>query len=425
MKRPCSALAFFLLATTLAPAQTAQPKDVREAAKGGADSIPKLTEYLASPLRDVRLEAARQIVNLGTARSLDPLITATRDNDPQIQMTAVEGMVNFYLPGYVETGISGALKRAGSGIKGHFTDTNDQVIDNYVVVRPEVIAAIGKVASGGSSMPARAAAARAAGVLRGKAAVPDLVEAVHSKDSTVMYESLVALVKIGDRSAGPRVQFLLRDLDSKVQIAAIEAASMLRNQEALPGLVSVLNSSSNAKVKRAALTAIAMLPDASSQPLFTRNLSDKDEHMRGAAAEGLGRLRLANSKPALEAAWKDESKASPRISIAFALVLLGNTSLTEFSPLQHLVNTLNSSANRDEALPLLIELARETPVREGLYSALGAATATRSEKTGIARALAQSGDKTSVPYLEKLSHDSDASVAEDGLRALRSLQARL
>ena len=64
-----------------------------------------------------------------------------------------------------------------------FTDTDDQVIDPYVVVRPEVIAALGKLISGGGSLDARARRRARVGVLRGKAAVPDLVEATHSKDS--------------------------------------------------------------------------------------------------------------------------------------------------------------------------------------------------------------------------------------------------
>jgi len=38
-----------------------------------------------------------------------------------------------------ETGVSGHRAR-GTGIKSKFTDTNDQVIDAYIAVRPDVIA---------------------------------------------------------------------------------------------------------------------------------------------------------------------------------------------------------------------------------------------------------------------------------------------
>src|SRR5262249_20680015 len=159
---------------------------------------PRLQELLKSPDRNIRAEAVRQITEIGPPRSLDPLIEATRDNDPEVQMLAADGLVNFYLPGYVKTGIGGSFSKFATRVKGRFTHTNDQVTDAYSAVRPDVIDALGKLVRGGGSMDARADAARAAGILRGKAAVPDLVEATRSKNSQLIYESLIALQKIRD-----------------------------------------------------------------------------------------------------------------------------------------------------------------------------------------------------------------------------------
>jgi len=88
------------------------------AAKAGASAIPKLAEYLKSPDREVRLEAVKQIGEIGTARSLDPLISATRDSDPDIQIRAADGLVNFYLPGYLKTGFAASIRRVGTDVKG-------------------------------------------------------------------------------------------------------------------------------------------------------------------------------------------------------------------------------------------------------------------------------------------------------------------
>ncbi len=85
-------------------------------------------------------------------------------------------------------------------IKAKITDTNDLVIDPYIQVRPEVIVALGRIASAGSSLEARANAARAVGILRGRQALPDLEQALRSKDSEVIYEALVAMEKIRDPS---------------------------------------------------------------------------------------------------------------------------------------------------------------------------------------------------------------------------------
>src|SRR5206468_13015993 len=124
----------------------------REIAKSGSDSIPKLQELLKNADVGVRVEVVKQITQIGTQRSLDPLILATQDNDPEVQIRATDGLVNFYLPGYVETGFGATIKRAGVSIKGKFTDTNDQVIDPFVTVRPEAIVSLGKLARGGGSM---------------------------------------------------------------------------------------------------------------------------------------------------------------------------------------------------------------------------------------------------------------------------------
>ncbi|MGA2770977.1 MAG: HEAT repeat domain-containing protein [Bryobacteraceae bacterium] len=415
-------LVLLLASAALLPAQDVRPKDVREIAKAGSGAIPQLQDLLHNPDAGVRVEAVRQITEIGTARSLDALILATRDNDPEVQIHATDGLVNFYLPGYVRTGIGASLRRVGSSIKGRFTGANDQVIDPYVTVRPEVIDALGKLVSGGGNMDARANAARALGILRGQKAIPDLVEALHSKNTDVIYESLVALQKIRDESAGPRVTFLLHDLAQKVQIAAIETTGLLRAKNAVPELADVLKHARDVKVRRAALTAIAMLPSENSRHLYAQYLRDKDDQMRAAAAEGYARLRHVDDLPMLEKAWRDEGKTPPRLSLAFAQVMLGKAEIAEFSPLQYLIDELNSAAYKGEAFPFLVELARDGQVRQALYGPLEAGT--KDEKIGLAGVLARSGDQQSIPHLQKLANDKDADVAQEGLRALRALQAR-
>jgi HEAT repeat protein len=399
-----------------------RPKDVREMGKGGPDTIPKLAALLTNPDFAIRLEAVKQIDEIDTQYSLDPLIQATRDSEAEIQIRATDGLVNFYLPGYLKTGFASSLRSVGTSIKGHFTDTNDQVIDPYIVPRADVIAALGALARSGAKMDARANAARAVGILRGKAAIPDLVQAMRSKDTAVIYESLVAVQKIRDPESASSIAFLLRDIDPKVQIAAIETTGLLLNKAALPDLVEVLNRTRDAKVRRAALTSIAMLPAGSSREIYARYLVDKDEKMRAAAAEGYARLKNPADLALLEKAYQDEGKTSPRLSMAFAQAMLGKTEVSEFSPLQFLIDTLNSAAYHGVAFPFLVELARDPAVRKALYTPL--LQGTKDEKIYLARVMARSGDASDVPQLEKLSHDADPEVAQEGLRALKNLQAR-
>jgi len=67
-------------------------KIVRDLSKGGSEAIPKIDPYLSDPVSDVRIEAVKAIVEIGTQRSLDSLIKATRDNDAEVQIRATDGL---------------------------------------------------------------------------------------------------------------------------------------------------------------------------------------------------------------------------------------------------------------------------------------------------------------------------------------------
>jgi HEAT repeat protein len=337
-------------------------------------------------------------------------------------MLATDGLVNFYLPGYVKNGLAGTLRLVGNSLKAKFTDTNDQAIDPYITPRPEVIAALAKVLANGASTDAQANAARALGILRGRDAVPALVDAAHSKDTDVIYESIVALQKIRDASAGPRISFRIRDLDPKVQIATVEAMGLLLNREAIGDLIELLNNSRDDRVRRAALTSLAMLPSEQNRAIYTRLLNDKDEKMRAAAAEGFGRLRQPGDVPLLEKALKNEGKPLPRLSLSFALVLDGRTEASQFSPLTFIVNNLNSAMYKGAAFPLLVELARDAGVRKALYGVLLGGL--KEEKIALAGVLARSGDKDSIPPLKQLANDPDPAVSQEAVRAATVLETR-
>lgn len=380
--------------------------------------IPALVPLLQDTDRQVRAEAVAAIVAIGTRHSLAPLAQAVRDPEPAIQILAVDGLVNFYHPGYVESGWTATLKRFGTGLKGRFTETNTQMIAPDVAVAPEVIEAIGRVAVGGTSLESRALAARALGILRARAAVPQLIETLRSKDSRVILESLRALEKIGDRAAGPQFAFLLRDLDEPVQIAAIDSTGQMLNREALPVLREVMQNTSKAGARRAALIAIAKMAEPADRELFVKSLGDRDKSLRAAAAEGLGRAGQEGDRELLEKAFTAERSQSPRLSMAFALIHLG-----EPKYLPYLLDALNSTFYRGEARPFLVELARRPDVLARLYAPLK--TGSNDQKKNLCQVLASSGAAESVPHLEELTRDPNIEVAREAIQAARTLKARL
>ena len=103
-----------------APVSQDDPKSrlkmVRDLAKQGSGAIPNLAEFLADADLLVRIEAVKAIVDIGGQRSLEPLAKAARDNDPEMQIRATDGMVNFYLAGYVNSGLAAQFKRVGNKV---------------------------------------------------------------------------------------------------------------------------------------------------------------------------------------------------------------------------------------------------------------------------------------------------------------------
>jgi HEAT repeat protein len=410
-----------------APAAPSDPRDriryIREQGKRGEDGIAAVVAYMRDVELEVRLETVKQLIKIAGPKTVEPLVQMARDNDPEIQIRATDGLVNVYLPGYIKTGISASLSRAGKMLRVKFSDRNDQVIDGYVNVPPEVIEVIARLAGGGTSLESRANACRALGVLRARPARPELEQALASKDGQVMYEALVALQKIGDPAAGPAVVFLLRDLEERVRIAALETVGILRTTEAAPRVRELLNDAPNARLQRAAMSSLAMIALPEDRGVFLRNLTAKDASLRAASAEGLARIRNPADQTILAQAFTDERDAGPRLSLAFALVALGRADMNELSPLRYLVNTLNRAAYRGVALAFLTELAREPAVRNAVYPYLP--TATREEKTGLSIVFSRSGGRDSVPYLETMQKDADLAVVQEAVRSLRTLEARL
>jgi len=219
------------------------------------------------------------------------------------------------------------------------------------------------------------------------------------------------------------VTVLLRDLNPKVQIAAIETVGLLRTREAAPGLRDALEHARDAKVKRATLSALAMVGDASDHALFMKSLSDNDEAIRAAAAEGLGRIANPGDQAVIQKFFMDERRMSPRLALAFAQVSLGDLQAGEFGPLRYLINTLNLKSYQKVAAAYVTELMRDGKVRQAVYPLMTGAT--KDEKIQMSGILAVSGDTDSVPYLQMLQMDPDPDVAREGIRSLRALRARL
>ncbi|MEP7354578.1 MAG: HEAT repeat domain-containing protein [Acidobacteriota bacterium] len=436
--RSLIALGAIAVLTPLAPAQAqpAQPSQapaapvdpqikiraIRALADRGEDGLAAIAAYANDPSIDVRVEMVKRIAEIGGPRVQPALLRILRDPDPEIQIRATDGLVNIYLPGYLKTSVSRNLARTKDGVRVSF-DGNEQVVDGYVTVPPEVTTALGDVMKSSPNFDSRANAARALGVLHAQSAVPDLLQALYSKNDQLMFESLIALQKVRDPSAGPRLAFLVRDLSEPVKIAALRTVGILRTKQALPDIRYLLRNSKGKAVEREALTALSRIADPTDHDEFVRYLVGKDANLRTLGAEGLARIHNPADLHRLTEGFLDEKDMGARLAVSFAMVALGRVETTQVAPLGYLINTLNRVTYRSVVLSYLTELTRDAKVRQALYPTLVAAS--RSEKTGIAIVLGWSGEQDSVPFLDAMRRDSDSEVSQQATVSLRNLEARL
>lgn len=397
---------------------------IRQLGKINSQALPALAQSLSDPDRDVRVEAVKAIIKIGTEASLDPLIKATEDKDTEVEIRATDGLVNFYLPGYVlRGGLTGPFTHGARQVKSFFSSRNDRVIGPGITVRPDVADAIANLIQHGADIDARSNAALAAGILRARSAVPALLDGVRSKDSELIFESLVALQKINDPVAGPRISFLANDLDPRIQTAALQTIAMLHSVQSAPEVRTALANAPNDKIRRVALDTLAMLGQSSDAAIFRRYLSNSDPRLRTSALEGLGRLRDPQDYPAFERAY-NEKNAGPAVHLAaaFALVNEGNVSISEFSPLQYLLDNLNSQDLGGTAQSYMTEACRHADVRKAVLPLL--TRATKDQKVRLCAALGASGSEDVIPALTKLSHDIDPDVSLAASKALQTAQTR-
>lgn len=395
---------------------------IRQLAKTNPQAIPNLAEYLKDSNADIRVEAVKAITRLGTEESLSPLIQATKDNDADVQIRATNGLVNFYLPGYVPKSVLlTPFSRGMKQVKSLLSVRNDQTIAPDTTVRADVAEALGDLVLHGSSIDSRSNAARGAGILRARQAGPQLVEGLRSRDSELIFECLVALQKIKDPANGSGVSFLARDLDDRIQTTALETIGVLHSVQSAPDVRYAIQRARNTKIRRAAMQSLAMLGLPADRALFKQYSADKDDVTRAAAIEGLGRLREPEDTPLLEAAF-NEAEIDWRIhaAAAFGLVNEGKLDTGEFSPLSFLVENLNMRGRQETGEAYLTELCRREDVRRAVLPLVK--DASTQQKIALCNILSQSQSEDVVPTLTALTRDINPDVALAASRGLRVVQ---
>jgi HEAT repeat protein len=422
-------------------------------------SLETLLAYLKSPNSDTRRDAAKK---LGERRIRDPLavdalaVAARRDEDKDVRaeamkslgmikdMTAMPDMldglkdaqknvrsetVHSLVALYTEHDIDFIINhRKGFNRLNPFMDTDDhEIVEPYIAVEPSLISALGETARADLDREVRISAIRALGVLRGRAAIPQLADALNA-DQDVRVDVIRTFIKIGDVESGRYLVPFFRDTDEKVRNQAMFATGFLKYKGAVQPLLSVYGRGPESRstvqsVKnvfspitqrdKAALVALAMIGDDRAEQVFVENLTDKDASRRQSAAEGLARIGDQKYSDQISRLVLTEKNNDVKLAQQWALYKLGQR-----DQMRNIVPKLYSGQD-DQAYAYLMEIEQVSD----LYPY--ARSSNLEVRRKVIEILGKIGDKATIAELQPVATSSSAETADMATVAIKRIEWRI
>jgi len=246
--------------------------------------------------------------------------------------------------------------------------------------------------------------------LEGPAAA-QLVKALDHYDPVIRTAAARVLGRLKVTSAGDALIKAINDSSSDVRYASMRALGEIHEERAVQALSEQLAFYKRGAGAYAALDGLAGIGHASSVPLFTEHLTDKDPFLRCAAAEGLGRAGAKTAISALEVGANDSSEMV-RAAIAFALQKLGRPYVAR------LAEFLASVQVAPQATAYLLELGPAvaptlTPHLQDPNERI---------RLGAAQVLGAIGGEGAIAALQPVTQDRDKGVAEAATRAIQRIK---
>jgi len=319
---------------------------------------------LRHPDAKTRLAAVEQLGNAGytpAAEYVAPLVT---DPDNAVQFAAIDAELTFFLAESI--GARGILSFAGSRSRAQ------EAFDAGPLVRtaspaPLVVLDNLTAAIRDENARIRFDAIHALGVLAEAPLPPTqskaLLAGLDHFDPVMRAATARVLGRLRVAEAGEPLIGALNDSNELVRRFATEALGLIHEQRAVQALTDRLAYYKKGEAAAGTLLALAMIPNPSSRDLFRARLTDGDDGIRRAAAEGLGRLRDRESLAALKTVMTADRSPSVRLAAAFAVGLMDESQVLV------LAQALGSPFVGAQARDYLLELG--PPILPALQAALG------------------------------------------------------
>jgi HEAT repeat protein len=370
-------------------------------------AIPQLIPLTADPVSAVRRELELTLERMDDVAALPGFVALASDSETDIRARAAASIVNTYVPHAIGVTLAN-LREIAFGSPGDL----DVFVEPDVVIDATALETL-RARIDDSDRGIRRTAIRGMGILRARAAIPDLLRVVREdRDDALRLDGVRSLRKIDDPSVGADLVPLLNINSNDVRYELIATLGSLRYQPAVPELTRLLVESKETDVVAIlALAALADLADPTSMATFDGLKNHKDERLRLFANEGIARLADQSRKTEISAARLVEKSPRVKTAQAFALFRLGQPEY-----LDELVRALERPATRDLAKEYLLET--QPAAREALFVPR---TTNASARAELAEVFGLMGDPRALPRLQELRHDSDKDVVQAAERATRRI----
>ncbi|MBI3652864.1 MAG: HEAT repeat domain-containing protein [Acidobacteria bacterium] len=374
---------------------------------------------------EVRAEAMKSLGLIKDISALPDMLDGLKDGQKEVRGITVRSLVALYTEHDIDFITN---QRKGWNRLNPFIDTDDhEIIEPYINVEPSIVSALGDTARSDLDREVRISAIRALGVLRGRAAIPSLADALNA-DQNVRIDAIRTFIKIGDPESGRFLVPFFRDSDEKIRNQAMFATGYLKYRGAVQPLLSVYGRGPETRgamqnVKnvfspitprdRAALAALAMIGDDRAEQVFLENLTDKNAERRQYAVEGLARIGDQKYADQISRLLLTEKNNDAKLAEQWALYKLGQREQIRF-----IVPKLYSGQD-EQAYGYLMEINSVTD----LYPY--ARSSNLEVRRKVIEILGKIGDKSTIAELQPVATSSSAETADMATVAIKRIEWRI
>ena len=241
-----------------------------------------------------------------------------------------------------------------------------------------------------------------------------LLKALDHYDPAIRRAAAQVAGRLDVKSAGEVLIKTVNDSQPAVRFAAMRALGEIGEITAVAALTEQLDHYRKGEGAWSALDALARIGHESSTPVFRARLTDRDQYLRRAAIEGLGRAGTTDDIASVEALLVKDSSEMVRAAAAFALQKLGRDAVPQ------LAAALASDRLAPQIAGYFIELGPSTaPALSAHLTDLNTAV-----RGNVALVLGAIGGDAEITAIEPLLQDKDRDVVRAAHSAIERIKMR-